>query len=42
MYFKGEKALNRLLTHKYRRAEVGLEKWVGMNGQADYFHARAN
>ena len=27
MYFKGEKALNRLLTHKYRKAEVELEKW---------------
>ncbi len=42
MYFKGEKALSRLLTHKYRKAEVELEKWVGVEGQADYFLARAN
>ena len=30
MHFKEEKALNRLSTYKYRKNEVGLEKWVGM------------
>ena len=33
MYFEGEEALNRLLTRKYRKAEVGLEKCVGMGGK---------